>query len=432
MRAYYREMILRGIAIAVTIICPIAQSPAVAKQDPPLRFATYNVCKTSCGTGEFAWDKRKDAVIRNILSAKPDVLALQEVDNSYYWIDQRLQKHGYAMVEPLDDQCVDSDGCIDDSQLFYKTTRVSQLVAQVPSEPVSPPCQPYINDAGDFLVQEPPDLTYPTFPGYPWDFATYEEFAAADAAYRQQREAVQAAENAAYSQYLASLRQYSEVDEANNCERFLGRTPTVGVGSGGTDWDTFSKDSLEAWVDNRNFTWAALRDRRSGAAFMAVSMHMPNEKGGFAERYRTSAARGLVSFMNRTSKNFGLASTPTVLMGDFNSYWQRQPRGVQWILGRAGFKDAFHARTKVNEDVPTVNLTRTQPNPFPDKPFRFDSPARIDYVMVNKGTPLRYEVHLRLKGGRFDNRYRGSDHNLVLADVRLPRVKVPKRWVATG
>jgi endonuclease/exonuclease/phosphatase family metal-dependent hydrolase len=418
-------------ALGLATICLAAlPNPASAKPEPPLRFATYNVCKTSCGVGQFAWDQRKDAVIRNILSAQPDVLALQEVDNSHYWITGQLEKHGYAMVEPLTDECHDGGDCIDDSQLYYRTARVSPIVAMVANEPVSAPCKPYINDGGELLISEPADLRYPVSPGPPWDYPTAADYEAAMAAWRQQHEVVRAAEEAAWMQYLHSMQQYRDVDAAHNCERFLGRTPTVGIGSGGTAWDSLSKDSLEKWVDNRNFTWAALRDRKSGGTFMAVSMHMPNEKGPFAERYRRNVAKGLVSFLNRTAKGFGLAATPKVLMGDLNSYWQRQPRGAQWILGRAGFKDTFGARTKVNENVPTVNLTSSQPNPFPDKPFRFGSPARLDYVMVDKGTALRYEVHLRLKGGRFDNRYRGSDHNLVLADVRLPRVKAPKRWVA--
>jgi hypothetical protein len=41
---------------------------------------------------------------------------------------------------------------------------------------------------------------------------------------------------------------------------------------------------------------------------------------------------------------------------------------------------------------------------------------------------LRYEVHLRLRGGVFDRRYQGSDHNLVLADLRLGRGRLEGGW----
>ena len=74
--------------------------PAAAKPSPPpIRVATYNVCKTTCGVGQFSWQNRQAAVIRNILSADPDVLALQEVDNSADWIASRLARHGYALVQ---------------------------------------------------------------------------------------------------------------------------------------------------------------------------------------------------------------------------------------------------------------------------------------------------------------------------------------------
>lgn len=77
------------------------------------------------------------------------------------------------------------------------------------------------------------------------------------------------------------------------------------------------------------------------------------------------------------------------------------------------------ARQRTNPRVATVNVTRRHRDPFPVRPVRSDTPARLDYVLVAGGRPVAYEVLLRLIHGRFDDRYRGSDHNLVLGTVRL-------------
>ena len=47
---------------------------------------------------------------------------------------------------------------------------------------------------------------------------------------------------------------------------------------------------------------------------------------------------------------------------------------------------------------------------------------RIDYILASGGVrPRSYEVFLKLRAnGRFNNRYRGSDHNLVRAELSLP------------
>jgi endonuclease/exonuclease/phosphatase family metal-dependent hydrolase len=133
-------------------------------------------------------------------------------------------------------------------------------------------------------------------------------------------------------------------------------------------------------------------------------------------------ARAIPGFLRDQRDGLGVSGVPILIMGDLNSYWQRQPRGAQWILGKHGFRDAYTAKKRINPEVPTINVTSTRRNPFPAKPFRFDKPARLDYVLFDRGKARRYEVHVRLKGGRFDNRYRSSDHNLVRATLRLPSV----------
>ncbi len=127
----------------------------------------------------------------------------------------------------------------------------------------------------------------------------------------------------------------------------------------------------------------------------------------------------MVAFIKSDLAARGVPGLPVVLAGDLNSYARRQPRGAQFILGRAGFRDAYQARRKVHGDAATVNVTTIHKDPFPDRPFTAADPARIDYILVRRGKPTRYEVFLRLRHGRFDDRFRGSDHNMVVAGLRL-------------
>ena len=303
-----------GIALVAGLLLPV-------EPEPVLTFATYNVCKTSCGSGQFTWDRRKNATVRTILSARPDVIGLQEADNSYRFYTRKLKKHGYSRIAPDHDGC--RGRCVPDSQLFYRAAAVIPLKSA--------------------------------------------------------------------SQSLAT-------------------------------WGT---PALSRPVQDRNLTWGLFRDRASGGAFIAVSIHLPNEKSAKAETYRKHLARNIGPRLETWRQKIGAPSVPVVLMGDLNSFARRQPRGAQWILGRQGFLDTYTAPRKVNGKVTTVNTSSTSRDPFPPAPRRSDKPTRIDYVMVDNGTALRYEVHLRLKRGRFDNRYRGSDHNLVKATVKLPRIGLP-------
>jgi hypothetical protein len=114
-------------------------------------------------------------------------------------------------------------------------------------------------------------------------------------------------------------------------------------------------------------------------------------------------------------------------MGDLNSFAARQPRGAQWVFEQAGFIDSFRAARRINARYPTANYTplTRQWDGFPPEPQKYARAAsRIDYILGRNGVmPLRYEVFLTLRNGRFDNRFRGSDHNLVLASLALPVVQ---------
>lgn len=411
-------------ALALTAAPAHADRPP----DPPLRLATYNVCKIACGTGRFSWSNREDAVIRTIRSARPDVIALQEVDNTWESLAGGLRRAGYAPVTPAVDTCSETV-CVGDSRLFYRVKRVTQMQTQVPSEPVSAACRPFVTDDG-LLPTEPAKPVTPPRP-IRADYQDRLAYSEAVRLWSEQRDAAWAAFQVVRDTYDQTMSAYQAAEERHNCSRFVGRTPFTDVGSGLNAWTDIGRDALEDSAQNRNFAWSVFRDRRSGGAFIAVSLHMPNEKTPAAERYRVNLARELVEYLATVRRQYDLPDLPVAIMGDFNSYVQRQPRGVQWVLRTEGFRDAYTAPKRVNEEVPTVNMTRLRPDPFPKRPYRFDAPARLDYVMIDRGRPLRYEVFLRLRpNGDFDNRFRGSDHNLVLADVAWPTVRAGKEWVA--
>jgi endonuclease/exonuclease/phosphatase family metal-dependent hydrolase len=379
-----------------------------AKPDPALTFATYNVCKTSCGTGEFAWDRRKAATVRTILSARPDVLALQEADNSYWFFEDELGKHGYARVAPDVEECVGE--CVPDSQLFYRTTSVAPVVTKVPSDPRPAACEA-------FPVDGPSEPRYPDIPPEPDPEADSQAWARWDA----ERDRLEAESARAWEDYLRAYRAYSRA----GCQEYADWTPFRSVGSASQSLAGWGQPALAKSAQDRNVTWGLFRAKRTGAAFMAVSMHLPNEKSPRAEKYRKHLARTVSSRLAQWRQKLGAPSVPVVLMGDLNSFAYRQPRGAQWILAKQGFRDAYSAPRKVNGNVTTVNTSATSRDPFPPRPRRSDNPTRIDYIMFDRGKALRYEVHVRLTSGRFDNSYRGSDHNLVKATVRLPRVALP-------
>lgn len=221
----------------------------------------------------------------------------------------------------------------------------------------------------------------------------------------------------------------------NSCTRdsyILYKTSTVEIVSTSPDaigWGKLSElVNLPRWTSkmDRNYAFAALRDRRTGGAFLAVSTHLPPEKRLDAEFLRNRSVGGLALKLADVRAKLGAADLPTVVMADLNSFNRRQPKGAQFEFSLRGYEDAFSAPRKVNADVPTINVTKTQRDPFPPKPFRFMDPARIDYVMFSSGRALVYEVFLKLlKNGRFDNAYRASDHNMVVGTLLLPVVTVP-------
>lgn len=176
-------------------------------------------------------------------------------------------------------------------------------------------------------------------------------------------------------------------------------------------------------IQDRNISWAYLRHLATGRVFLALSVHLPNEKTALGEQVRRTVATNLPGWAAQLSSSLGVPDVPVVIGADLNSYQERQPAGAHSILGRS-FTDGFAAKDRVNERYATINkngVINARFGGWPAKPYKYNRPGtRIDYVFGKGLTPVRYELFLRLRGdGFFDERYRASDHNPVVTTWAL-------------
>lgn len=376
------SMCAAALTLAVGLTVPPAAQAHKTDADGPrtvVPVATYNVCKVNCQGGKFSWNRRREAVVRNIVAADPAVIAVQEAPTlpwrrTTQWADLTalLARQGYQQTS---DQDGCTQGCTRGAHLYFDKDRIRVFPVTEPSGLPAPPeqCRKYLDD--------------PNLP-------------------KRKRGA-----------YFADWHQYG-------CERHVGYKEYFNVSTGmesqrqlsGLQWGS---------IQDRNVTWAYLQHIASGTVFLALSVHMPNEKTAHAEQLRRQTAAGLATWADQHSARVGLAGVPVILMGDLNSFQSRQPNGAQQVFYDRGYTDAFSAAKRVNSRFPTVNVTplTRRWDGFPPKPFKYSRAAsRIDYILAKNGvTPLRHEVFLKLlPDGSFDNRYRGSDHNLVRAVLSLP------------
>jgi endonuclease/exonuclease/phosphatase family metal-dependent hydrolase len=374
-----------GAAVAVlTAVGLLGQMPASAKRVTDdqsritLTVATYNVCKVNCSR-TYRWAQRRHAVVRTIRNASPDVLAIQEAPtlpwrSTTQWADltRLLADAGYQQPSDLDGCTKD---CTRGAHLYFDPSRLRVYSMPRPSGQSQPPheCMVYLNDP-----DLPEDKSGPQFR----DWRLFQ------------------------------------------CRGYLGYSPTVDLAVG---MDSQREVSGIPWgsIQDRNVSWAYLQDIASSAVFLAVSVHLPNEKTTAGEQVRQAVARNLSGWIDALNAERGLPGIPVVVMGDLNSYAARQPQGAQWILAQDGFIDAFDTEQRVNARFGTVNFTPAirQWQGFPPQPFKYAQLAsRIDYVFAKNGVvPLGHEVVLHLRAdGTFDPAYRGSDHNLVRAHLAIP------------
>lgn len=171
---------------------------------------------------------------------------------------------------------------------------------------------------------------------------------------------------------------------------------------------------------DRYFGWARLKDRMTGQHFSVVSIHLQNGSTSAAQKHRLVAIKAIESFAAR--KIMGASSEPLIFAGDFNSDVARYPSGPPTYLATRGFVDAASAaKTQGTRWATTNNQTATKDRGYPAKPAPYKySATRIDYILMKNGVgSTSFTNQVVLTGGKFDERYRGSDHNLQVAKLLL-------------
>jgi endonuclease/exonuclease/phosphatase family metal-dependent hydrolase len=174
-------------------------------------------------------------------------------------------------------------------------------------------------------------------------------------------------------------------------------------------------------TDDRWVSWARLKVKATGSVFTAVAAHFPVGTSARMVRLRALEASALIAKLKTIA-----GTKPVVFGGDLNADAVRTSNAAATTFVRHGYFDAASTVHRVNMRYSTAKSGRqdgADPG-YPVHPTRRPYPtSRIDYLMV-KGSKHTYRytnVLNLLPDGRFNPRLLGSDHNLQLATIGLPR-----------
>ena len=191
------------------------------------------------------------------------------------------------------------------------------------------------------------------------------------------------------------------------------------------------------YAKNREFSWAYLESKNGTGPFLAISVHLNNEKNKTGKADRAKVGAALTKWAEELNSKSKMKNTPMVLMGDFNSYAKREPKGLAYQLGKDGWTDSYNSaedKYQLFEKAYTTSYTKGNRSGWPKKPITSGNPVRIDYIMF-KGAGLRsdiYAVSLKLNDdGTFDNSYRGSDHMMVQTVIHFDKASPAPTTTAT-
>jgi endonuclease/exonuclease/phosphatase family metal-dependent hydrolase len=162
--------------------------------------------------------------------------------------------------------------------------------------------------------------------------------------------------------------------------------------------------------DRRSAAYAQFRDRRSGRQFWVVSAHLDNRHGSKANdaKFSRLRVRQAAAVDSRLARLNG-AGLPVVFGGDINSWSTDRSRyAPHRYLRSKGYQDSVAAPNPINHLYPTVNHWRTNLK-------KTKNGVRLDVVM-GKGAKAFTRWENKFTQG---DTTRPSDHNMVLADVRL-------------
>lgn len=166
----------------------------------------------------------------------------------------------------------------------------------------------------------------------------------------------------------------------------------------------------------KHFAWALLENTATKERFYVVSAHLPNSSAPESQRLRLGITQGIHGYM---SAKPGASTLPIVLMGDLNTDVGRYPTGPTTWLRQQGYYSAAHAVQQRNIRLGTTNNQyHTVDGGYPARPFTYAYVGtRIDHIFIkNSPGAASYDNQVVLRSnGTFDERFRGSDHNLQVA-----------------
>ncbi len=185
-------------------------------------------------------------------------------------------------------------------------------------------------------------------------------------------------------------------------------------------------DPTTPWVDatgaidpDRYATWALFRDRDSGREFYAASAHLKNGDDMATQVLRDVSAGGLDLFLRSLARSQGRPAAPVVILADLNSDDLRFPEGAHETFLAAGYVSSASAPRCDNMNVATVN---SRSSGYPSRPTVVPfAGMRIDHILVRGGGGVARHTNqvVLTSKGTFDEGFRGSDHNLQLAEISL-------------
>ena len=167
------------------------------------------------------------------------------------------------------------------------------------------------------------------------------------------------------------------------------------------------------WL-RRHAAYAVFADRATGKQFFLASVHLDQRQStswATERRYEQLRATQVKAVMTRLN-TLNTGHLPIVLAGDLNT-WQNNQFGYDAhdAMVAGGYYDTAAARSQVNVRFTTMNHFATT---VPTSTTGWGS--RLDVITVKGATgAARFENVMRVTDSN-----RPSDHNMVVADLRLP------------
>jgi len=177
-------------------------------------------------------------------------------------------------------------------------------------------------------------------------------------------------------------------------------------------------------IYGKTMTWNILRERRTGARFVVVDMHLEYRKNGATDpngwtknwdRVRYTDATRTIAHL--TKDNAHTRNLPIVFAGDMNSDSHDAGASAYSAFADAGYTDSYQA-------APPARRFGARLASFNGGKIPLPTGDKIDYIFVKNGTRVRewrLYPQTRAQHGKAWNLL-NSDHNYVRTTVSLPVV----------